>query len=204
MNFVKLDYYISDRKRENLDEMKPLFYIEVESSKDEKFKNFDYILIKNYYTHTINIVQFFNEKWKCVLGEFNLMPDPDCEEESESYVVINKKQLLENGFSELAKCIRIYLSQESQCWNFFTLREIFFIKESLNVNTYTNSNNLYSYNEGGAKIDPVKFCMSNNRFEFNYNSDADVNILNDKDEINSKFSEIMNKGSSYVNFSIFK
>ncbi len=177
-------FTISDKKTEFLDDTKPLYYIEVVPHKKSKFNDFDYIVLKNFYTHTINIVQFFNEKWKCILGDYKLMNDPECEEEAEKYFVIYKKQLEDHGLSEDAKLVRIYLTQESSIWKDFNLEDIKFVSEK----KLNDMNDLFKYN------------MNNSRFEI-----GKYIILNDKEEINQKFIEIMKlNNSSELNLNIFK
>jgi hypothetical protein len=172
-----INFTISNKKTEFLDESKPLYYIEIVPDKINKFQDFDYIVLKNFYTHTINIVQHSNGKWKCILGDFKLMIDPDCDEDSEKNYVIHRKQLEENGLSEDAKLLRIYLTQESSYWKEFDLQEIKFINEKKLIE---DNESLYKYN------------MNNSRFEIQSQI-----ILNDKEEINQKFIEIMKLNNTY-------
>jgi hypothetical protein len=180
-----INFTISNKKTEFLDESKPLYYIEIVPDKKNRFQDFDYIIIKNFYTHTINIVQHSNNKWKCILGDYKLMTDSDCDEESEKFFVIHRKQLEDNGLSEDAKLMRIYLTQESPYWKEFDLQEIKFINEK----------KLSEDNETS-----FKYNMNNSRFEI-----GNFTILNDKEEINQKFIEIMKlNNSSDLKLNIFK
>ncbi len=120
-------FQISPVKSQFLDEI-PVYFIEVRG--EENFlPPFDFIIIKNFYTHTVNIVQFAEEKWKCCL-ELKLMTDPDCDEEAEKYVVIHRKQLEENGYlQDKAEVLRFYLVQDSTLWNSFSIKEIKFLTD---------------------------------------------------------------------------
>lgn len=180
-----INFTISNKKTEFLDESKPLYYIEIIPDKKNKFQDFDYIIIKNFYTHTINIVQHSNGKWKCILGDYKLMTDPDSDEESEKNYVINRKLLEENGLSEDAKLLRIYLTQESPFWKEFDLQEIKFLNEKKLIEDNDTS---------------LKYNMNNSRFEM-----ETFTILNDKEEINQKFIEIMKLNNTHdLKSNIFK
>ena len=54
------NFTISQKRKEFLDDTKPLYYIEFTPSNMSKITDFDYIVFKNFYTHTINILQFSN------------------------------------------------------------------------------------------------------------------------------------------------
>ncbi len=178
MDCKSAEYKISQVKTEYLDEIK-VYFIEV-TSPDSFLKPFDFIVIKNFYTHTVNIVQYAQDKWKCVLAEFKLMSDPDCDEEAEKYSVIYRKQLEENGFSNQAEILRFYLTQESEHWNSFTLKEIKFVKDS-------------------EEKEGLKFNHTTSRFEF-----ANVTLFNDREEINQNYIEIMQTNSSDVKLTLLK
>lgn len=160
-------------------ENKPLYYIEVTPP-----ENFEYILIKNYYTSTINIVQMVNEKWKCILSDYRLMTNSDTDEEGEKNFLFNKSQLL--GYTEKL-VLRIYLEQESTNWKNFSLENIKFIP--------------FTSNEQDAKTVPL-FNLNNSSFEFIINGKTH-SILHDKEEINQKYIEI-NNAKDNITFSIFK
>jgi len=196
-NFIKLDYSISEKKIEVLNDdldTKPLFYIEVIPNADF---DFDYILFKNYYTYFINIIQFANEKWKCVLNDYKLMPNTDCDEDSEKYFVIYAKQLVENGFSNDAKFLRIYLSQDCNIWKSFYISQVMFIKtkeSNDNYNKYISNNSRFEF-----ELDKNNFFNKNNL------NTQQITILNDKEEINQKYIEIMKVNNiNDLNFTIFK
>lgn len=191
IQFITQEYRISEKKIEHLDDVKPLHYIEVTPQNSQEF-DFEIILFKNFYTHMINIVQFSNEKWKCILGDYKLMSDADCDEEAEKYFVINLKQLTENGFKKESELIRIYLTQDSCYWKNFNLNELKFLKETTSDDPeITSSNN-------------IKFNPNNSRFEFTKYY-PNLVILNDKEEINQKYIEIMKVNNiSNLNFTIFK
>jgi hypothetical protein len=179
MNTQSSKLTISVKKKEFLDDSKPLFNIEVIA--EDSFPDFDYILIKNYYTYTINIVQFYNDKWKCILNDYKLMSDPDFDEDGEKYSLIHRKTLDDNGFIPETKVIRFYLTQDSTFWRDFTLEEIKFIKDA------------------NIQLDNIKYNSSNMRFEIGKNI-----ILNDKEEINQKYIEIIKVDNCDISLSLFK
>ncbi len=172
----------------------------------------------------INIIQFANNKWKCILSDYKIMQDPECDEDSEKYFVINCKKLIENGLSYDAELMRFYLTQDSTIWKDFYLSEIKFIKED---NLIENNTSI------------IKYSQNDNRFEFeleknnfvkksavneineeddinrngngNYFSKLDVKnsnkivLLNDKEEISQKYIEIIKlKSTGNLNVAMFK
>jgi hypothetical protein len=172
------DYLISPLKSDLLDDTQ-VHFIEVRP-KDKFFQDFDFIVIKNFYSHTVNIVQFANDKWKCVLAEFKLMSDPDCDDEAEKYSLIRSKLMKENGYSSEAEILRFYLTQESELWNSFSLKEIRFVKES-------------------EEKEIIKYNQNKSRFEF-----PSLVILNDREDINQKNIELMKTGMGDSHLSLFK
>jgi hypothetical protein len=172
------NYLISSLKSELLDDTQ-VHFIEV-TPKDKFFQDFDFIVIKNFYSHTVNIVQFANDKWKCVLAEFKLMNDPDCDEEAEKYFMIRSKLMKDNGYSSQAEILRFYLTQDSELWNSFSLKEIRFVKEC-------------------EEKEIIKYNQSKSRFDF-----PTIVILNDREEINQKNIELMKTGSGDSLLSVFK
>ena len=139
------------------------------------------------------------------------MADPECEEDAEKYFVINSKQLIENGLSHDAKLIRFYLTQESKIWKNFYLADMNFIKDSYNSNDGIGSVNKYIPNLNNSRfefeIEKINFIFT--KEESNKNSIEKINnhitILNDNEEINQKYIEIMKiNNSSNLNFTIFK
>jgi hypothetical protein len=195
-NFTTLVYKISERRSEYLDDLKPLHFIEITPILNTFAEEFDYILFKNFYASNISIVQFVNSKWKCILSDYKLMNDPDCDEDAERYFIINKKQLSE-PFNKDSTVLRIYLNQDSNTiWKEFTIRNLKFVKEVINSTILENNTDT---NNNDTNNELIKYYLTNSRYEINK-----LVILNDKEEMNQKYIEMNNMNVNELTFKILK
>lgn len=56
-----------------------------------KFNSFKYIIFKNYYSESISMKAVDNEgQGYCILNDYKLMQFPDCEEESEKIIILQR------------------------------------------------------------------------------------------------------------------
>jgi hypothetical protein len=179
-----------------------LFYREIKLQSTD----FDCIVIKNDYTHIINIFQLVDEKWKCILGEYKLMNEPDCDAESESYTVIYKKQF--TYFDKNSQLLRIYMQQEfsPKIWKQFDIQSIKFYNNSINNqqqemdDNKTDSNSISTNNPSQSKIFLNKLT---NSFEITLECDKKIIIPTDKDILSHKYIDLM-KGTSDINMIFLK
>jgi hypothetical protein len=172
-----------------------LFYREIKLQSTD----FDCIVIKNDYTQIINIFQLVDEKWKCILGEYKLMNEPDCDAESESYTVIYKKQF--TFFEKNSQMLRIYMQQEfsPKIWKQFDLQSIKFYNNSNNNQQQDLEDNKTNSNSQ-SKIFLNKLT---NSFEITLEGDKKIIVPTDKDILAHKYLELM-KGTSDINMIFLK
>jgi hypothetical protein len=187
-------YKISQLKKDILElQNNPfLYYYEITPKIfDDNFAfDFDYILFKNFYTASINILQFHDRKWKTILNEFTLMTDPDSDEEGEKYFLLEKGNF--ENFNIHATIMRIYLTQECTDWKSFCLSEIKFLKEKFIQDSSNESNSQLGRNH-------LKYDQSNSTFQI-----GKFIILHDKEDINRKYLEINNLDYKQTNLHLLK
>ena len=188
-------YKISQLKKDILDlHNNPfLYYYEItpKNLNDDFAFEFDYILIKNFYTASINILQFQNNKWKTILNEFTLMADNYSDEEGEKYFLLEKGNF--ENFKKDATIMRIYITQECKDWKTFSLSEIKFLKEKFITSENNNESNYQS------RQNLVKYDQSDSVFKI-----GKFTILHDKDDINRKYSDINNLDYKQTNLHLLK
>ena len=98
----------------------------------------EYILFKNYYSEMLSIYAFDKYNSFCILSNYKLMEFPDCEEEAEKIIFINKNKLnLENINIEEVIKLRFIFSQSCKDYVSYKINNILLF--SL-IDTNTNSN----------------------------------------------------------------
>ena len=186
-NNLVINYKISPLTKDELfsDSHSQIYYYEISKPDIDTTLSFDYILIKNFYTASIDMLQFYNNSWKTILNEYKLMTEPDCDEEGESYFLINKTKL--ENFKEESTLFRIYLAQECKEWETYYLKEIKFLKEFESDSKISNPQDNISFNQ--------KDCL----YQLN-----NIKLLHDKEAIHRKYLELNNLDFEKVNINIFK
>jgi len=182
-------------------------YVKDKNSKENIIEE---IKFKNYYTESITIkvkvddkTSFSNNKWKTLVRNFKMMPNPHHDFKSQNEFSIKSSMFKFPLDISLAKNLKIVLRQSSPNWNTFTIENIEFFQQKtktvakIDTNEVTNVGKIHHLDTSQSEFNEMcqsvqhlcllvgqlesaaapSQCRSLNRIEGN-NSSYDVNMLN--------------------------
>ena len=146
----------------------------------------EYFTFKNYYTASISIMAKVEFNWKFILSDFKIMENPDCEEESEKYVMIHKSKLNFSGL-EIKKIekMRIFLFQpHSNLFKKYRISNFKIFTSNIYEEIKSNFEKKGNINLGSISLN--KFYLGSGKFYIDKNSV----LCTDKGEIMSNLIEL--------------